>query len=294
MDPSTTRHSAPGREVLLVGHYCHDTIIGTDGSVRLLLGGATAHAAAVLAPLGADFRVVAKVGEDFRYHEAVARPPLVVKNAPTTAFVDDYRGVDRIGTLAASAPPVRPADLGDIPCRVGMACGIAGEIGPDTLARLRELSGIAVADAQAFVRRVDSAGGRVHTAPPEPSLRSEIDRLDWLKLSRSETAALDPSTLKHCRALVTDGQRGSILLQGGRETRVPAFPARELDPTGAGDCYLAGFVWGLLRGWDPERAALFGSFCGALAVAQHGVPRLTRSDLDAFSARMSDGGPCGP
>jgi 1D-myo-inositol 3-kinase len=175
-----------------------------------------------------------------------------------------------------------------------MACGIAGEIGPDTLARLRELSEVAVADAQAFVRRVDPDGGRVHTAAPDPSLRAQIDRLDWLKLSRTETAALDPSTLQRCGALVTDGDRGSILLQGGRETRVPAFPAREVDPTGAGDCYLAGFVWGLLRGWPPERAALFGSFCGALAVSQHGVPRLTLADLEAFNVPTPDPGRRGP
>jgi 1D-myo-inositol 3-kinase len=293
MLPSTTRHSPTAQGVLLVGHYCHDTIIARDGSVRLALGGATAHASAVLAPLGADFRVVAKVGEDFRYRDSVARPPLVVKGAPTTAFVDDYRGADRIGTVVAAAPPIRPADLGDAPCRVGMACGIAGEIGPNTLARLRELSEIAVADAQAFVRRVDP-DGRVHTAPPEPSLRAQIDRLDWLKLSRSETAALDPSTLKRCCALVTDGKRGSILLQNGRETRVPAWPAREVDPTGAGDCYLAGFVWGLLCGWHPDRAALFGSFCGALGVSQHGVPRLTLADLDAFSVRTPHRGSCDP
>src|SRR2546430_11367838 len=291
MDPSTIRHSPPGREILLVGHYCHDTIIASDGTVRLLLGGAAAHASAVLAPLGADFRVVAKVGNDFRYGEAVARPPLVVNGAPTTAFVDDYRGADRIGRVLAAAPPIHPADLGDAPCRVGMACGIAGEIGPETLARLRELSDIAVADAQAFVRRVDP-DGRLHAATPEPSLRAQIERLDWLKLSRSETAALDPSTLKRCGALVTDGDRGSILLQNGRETRVPAFPARELDPTGAGDCYLAGFVWGLLRGWQPERAALFGSFCGALAVSRHGVPQLTLADLEPFSGRAPDPGPC--
>jgi 1D-myo-inositol 3-kinase len=279
--------------VLLVGHYCHDTVIAPDGTPRFLLGGASAHASAVLAPLGVDLHVVAKVGDDFRYHDSVARPPLVVHGARTTAFVDDYRGADRIGTVVAAAPPIDPADLGDASCRIGMACGIVGEIDPDTLARLRDLSGIVVADAQAFVRRVDPDGGSVRTVPPAPSLRAEIDRLDWLKLSRSETAALDPSTLKRCAAIVTDGDRGSILLQNGRETRIPAFPAREVDPTGAGDCYLAGFVWGLLRGWQPERAALFGSFCGALAVSQHGVPRLTLADLDAFSARTTPGlGPC--
>src|SRR3954468_18888645 len=218
--------SAAKREFVLVGHYCHDTIVAKDGSKRLALGGATAHAAAVLSPLGVDFQVVAKVGSDFRYGAIVPRPARVVPG-PTTAFVDDYRGAERVGTLVSAAAPIDPADLDDLPCGIGMALGIAAEIGAATLARLRELAEIAVGDAQAFLRRVDPEGG-VSVGPPEPSLRAQIDRLDWLKLSRSEAAALDPSSLR-CSAIVTDGERGCMLFQHGREIHVPAFDARELD-----------------------------------------------------------------
>ena len=270
----------PPHQFLLVGHYCHDAIVAKDGTIRLELGGGPAHASAVLSALGADFHVVAKVGDDFRYGDLAPRLPRVVRGLPTTVFIDDYRGAERVSTVVAAAPPIDPGDLGDASCRIGMALGIAAEIGPATLARLRELAEIAVGDAQAFVRHVDPAG-RVEVGPPEPSLRAQIDRLDWLKLSRSEAKALDPSSLR-CGAIVTDGERGCVLLQDGREIRVPAFEAREVDPTGAGDCFLAGFAAGLWRGWDPARAALFGNFCGALAVAQHGIPRLTPEDLAAF------------
>src|SRR5205814_1449429 len=83
----------------------------------------------------------------------------------------------------------------------------------------------------------------------------------------SEAGALDPASLR-CAAIVTDGERGCVLVQDGREIHVPAFEAREVDPTGAGDCFLAGFAVGLWRGWDPPRAALFGNVCGALAGTQ--------------------------
>jgi 1D-myo-inositol 3-kinase len=283
---SPPERAAPIREFLLVGHYCHDTIVAKDGSVRLELGGASAHASAVLLPLGVDFHVVAKVGADFRYAGRAPRPPRVVSGQRTTSFVDDYRGPERAGTMIAAAPPIDPGDLGDAPCRIGMALGIADEIGAGTLARLRELAEIAVGDAQAFVRHVD-AQGRVALGPPGPPLLSQIDRLDWLKLSRSEASALDPSSLG-CAAIVTDGARGSVLWQDGREIHVPSFEALEVDPTGAGDCFLAGFAVGLWRGWEPARAALFGNFCGALAVAQHGVPRLTAESLAAFDRAAKD------
>jgi len=270
-------------EFLLAGHYCHDTIVAQDGSVHLALGGASAHASAVLAALGVDFHVVAKVGDDFRYGAIAPRPPIVVRGSPTTAFVDDYSAGERTGSVRAAAPPIEPSDLGDVRCRIGMAVGIAGEIGAETLARLRDLSDVAVGDAQAFVRYI-GRDGQVTIEPPSCALRSQIDCLDWLKMSRSEARALDPRSLR-CPAIVTDGDRGCGLGQEGREMHVPAFEAREVDPTGAGDSFLAGFAAGLWRGWDPRRAALFGNFCGSLAVAQRGIPRLEAADLAAFDER---------
>jgi 1D-myo-inositol 3-kinase len=271
-------------EVLFAGHYCHDTIVDKDGTQRTGLGGAAAYASAVLLAARVDFRVAAFVGDDFRY--VVPKPPRVVAGARTTVFIEDYRGADRTGTLVSAAPPLEPDDLGDARCQVGMACAIAGEIGAGTLERLRELSGILIADAQGFVRGFD-AQGRVFHRAPEPALRQQIDRLDWLKLSRSETEELDARALR-CGAIVTDGDRGCLVLWEGREVQVPAFTANELDPTGAGDCFLAGFAVGLLRGRDPIEAARFASFCGALAVAQAGVPRLRPEDLAAFSALSSN------
>jgi len=267
-------------DVLFAGHYCHDTIVDKDGTRRTELGGAAAYASAVLVAARVDFRVAALVGEDFRY--VVAKPPRIVAGARTTVFIEDYRTEERTGTLVSAAPPLEPDDLGEARCQVGMACAIAGEIDPATLSRLRELSGILIADAQGFVRGFD-AQGRVFHRAPEGALREQIDRLDWLKLSRSEAEALDPRALR-CAAIVTDGDGGCVVLREGREVHVPAFPASEVDPTGAGDCFLAGFAVGLVRGWDPIEAVRFGSFCGALAVARAGVPLLRPEDLAAFSA----------
>lgn len=45
---------------------------------------------------------------------------------------------------------------------------------------------------------------------------------------------------------------------------VPAFRVREVDPTGAGDCFDAGFLCGLLEGKDPRESARLASAVGAL------------------------------
>src|SRR3954462_3756015 len=199
------RTSSMPLEVLFAGHYCHDTIVEKDGTQRAELGGAAAYASAVLLAARVDFRVAALVGDDFRY--VVAKPPRIVAGARTTVFIEDYRGDDRTGTLVSAAPPLEPDDLGDARCQVGMGCAIAGEIGAGTLERLRELSGILIPDAQGFVRGFD-ARGRVFHRAPEPALRQQIDRLDWLKLSRSETQALHPPPPRRGGLGAGGGRRG--------------------------------------------------------------------------------------
>ena len=52
----------------------------------------------------------------------------------------------------------------------------------------------------------------------------------------------------------------------GRELRVPAFRVPVVGTTGAGDCTIAGFLAGLLRGLPPEQVALSAAAVGALNV----------------------------
>ena len=48
------------------------------------------------------------------------------------------------------------------------------------------------------------------------------------------------------------------------------FPAAEIDPTGAGDCFDAGVLAELLAGKSPAEAAALANACGALAVSVKG------------------------
>ncbi len=44
------------------------------------------------------------------------------------------------------------------------------------------------------------------------------------------------------------GKKGSTIFTSKEKFFIPAFPVEEVDPTGAGDCYCAGFLAGLSRG----------------------------------------------
>ncbi|HWE25640.1 MAG TPA: PfkB family carbohydrate kinase [Myxococcales bacterium] len=258
------------REALVVGHYCHDVLVTAAGERRRELGGSVAYASAVLRAATVDYAVVSNVGDDFLYADRVPAAR-VVPGARTTSFVDDYRGGERVQTLAAVAPPVTPHDVREA-CSAGLAVPIAGEIPPATLLRMREVSRVLLADAQGFVRSWDAAG-RVTHSPPGPDMLAALERVDYLKVGRDETPVLDLTRLcRSCTLLLTDGARGCTILTATSEHYVPGFPAREIDPTGAGDCFLAGFAVGVLRGWSSERAAQLGNWCGARAVEVVGIP----------------------
>jgi 2-dehydro-3-deoxygluconokinase len=63
------------------------------------------------------------------------------------------------------------------------------------------------------------------------------------------------------RAVVRVGARGSLVMTpaGVAEVRPPhADETGVLDDVGAGDAFAAGFAFGLLRGWPPERCVRAG------------------------------------
>ena len=73
-------------------------------------------------------------------------------------------------------------------------------------------------------------------------------------------------------------KRGAVgsrihLLSGERETRridVPGFLVEVQNILGAGDAFAAGFIYGVVNGWDWYKAARMGNACGAILVTKHG------------------------
>ena len=266
-------------DVLVAGHYCHDTLIGKNGEVHRVLGGSAAYGQAVLRAGGARVAVVSKVGPDFLYRSQVFDNPMVVPGGRTTCFVDDYRGEERRSICDPVCEPIWPQDLPG-PARIGIACSIAGELPEPTLRRLRELCGVLLGDVQGLMRAIGPDGEVTH----QTRFSSSWAAFDYLKASEEEARTLDLEALMAggTRVIVTRGERGCTLFSAGQEPlHAAAFPAVERDATGAGDCFLAGFALGLLRKLPIERALQVGNYCGARAVESVGIPRFDEAALSA-------------
>lgn len=82
----------------------------------------------------------------------------------------------------------------------------------------------------------------------------------------------------------TLGPRGSELCKGGRCIKVRSAKARVVDPTGAGDAYRAGLLYGLLHGFSLEQAGRCASVAAAYTVEKYGTQTHTFS-VQLFKAR---------
>lgn len=83
---------------------------------------------------------------------------------------------------------------------------------------------------------------------------------------------------------VTRGAAGCSVYTADRRIDAPGFPVQEIDPTGAGDCFDAGFISALLAGGTVAQAAQLGNACGALAVSAKGpmAGAKSRADVERF------------
>lgn len=73
------------------------------------------------------------------------------------------------------------------------------------------------------------------------------------------------------RVIVTMGKQGAILVSKHGHARIPAFSVPTVDTTGAGDSFTAAFTVGVTKGMDEVDAATFASKVAALVVKQKGA-----------------------
>ncbi|MDT8449674.1 MAG: carbohydrate kinase family protein [Wenzhouxiangellaceae bacterium] len=123
-------------------------------------------------------------------------------------------------------------------------------------------------------------------------LKAMIADADWLTVNSYEWEMVAKKTgwnrgealsgLKQ-GLIITHGGDGSELVTREGEEHIPSVrPEAISDPTGCGDAYRAGLLYGLERGWDPRDAARLGSLMGSIKIA-HAAPQ--GFDLDPALVR---------
>ena len=105
------------------------------------------------------------------------------------------------------------------------------------------------------------------------------------KLLEEKTGRTLEVIARDVKALVcTLGAKGSVIYAGGQRHEVPCVQAAAvLDPTGCGDAYRAGLLYGIAHDWDWPSTGRLGAVMGALKIARRGAQNhsATREEIEA-------------
>jgi adenosine kinase len=84
--------------------------------------------------------------------------------------------------------------------------------------------------------------------------------------------------------IVTQGAEGSLIHSDGKTLTIPSTkPRAVLDPTGCGDAYRAGLLYGIGHNWDWPTTGRLASLMGAIKIASRGGQnhQITRDEVGA-------------
>ena len=106
----------------------------------------------------------------------------------------------------------------------------------------------------------------------------------------TDTALEQLSKIGPSEVILKLGADGCAAMINGEQLTSLGFPARQLDPIGAGDAFDAGYLAATLWGWAPEKrlraANAMGAFCVQNLGDYEGLPN--RRELDGFLEQIPD------
>ncbi|MFC7735264.1 PfkB family carbohydrate kinase [Roseomonas sp. GCM10028921] len=252
------------------------TVLG--GAWRATPGGKGANQAVAAARDGAALRFAGAVGRDFlaglalsALRDAGADLSTVAEvEAPTgaAAICVDPQGRNQIAVSpganalarAAGVPPLAPGEI------ILMQMEVPPEENAALILRARAEGALPV----------------LNLAPAGPLDPTVLGALHLLVANEHEAAwlaarlgcAADAAALHGALGVtvaVTLGERGAEAAGAGGRHTIPAFPARAIDTTGAGDCWCGVLAASLSRGAPLERAMRRASAAASIAVSRPGA-----------------------
>jgi len=274
-------------DIVSVGHFSIDSIFLPDRNKPfIVLGGSVTYVSFAARRLDASVSVISKVGDDFpaaylwwlRQEGVDLSEVTKVENAKTTRFELEYSNdlSDRTLRLKCRAPPVTLDDLpNSLKAKAVHVAPIAGEIAYEVAEKLRSSAEVLSLDPQGLVRNFGENGNITHGPLTDKRI---LELVNIYKSSLTEIEAVtNQSSLNSAikmihdygveTVIVTLGLKGVVLSVEGNLYNVPAFKTEKVvDPTGAGDAFIGGFLAEYVNGEDHLMCACAGSAVASLVV----------------------------
>ena len=280
-------------DIVVVGHFSIDSIkLPNWNNPIVALGGATTYVSIISRRLDKTVSVISKIGMDFPEaylwlldEEGVDLSGVKkLKKERTTRFEIKYDKnlENRVLKLRYKTPSLKVNDLPDnFESRVIHLAPIADEISYEVIKKLRKNTKVLSLDPQGLLRKFSKDGlVRLHS-----NFNKEIlSLIDIFKSSSAEIKRLTgKSNLKLAIEtvhnfgveiiMVTQGFRGAILSITGDKYSIPVCNSKNVvDPTGAGDCFIGGFLTEFIDQKDILWCTCVGSAAASVVIEKIGPP----------------------
>ena len=259
-------------------------------SLRRNFGGCAGNIAYNLALLGGAGAPMATVGHDFAPYASwlrlrsvdLAHVRTVEHEYTAQAFITTDLDDNQITAFHPGA--MSQSHLNRVPEGAGTTLGVVAPDGRDGMVQH------AAQFAEAGIPLLFDPGQGLPMFDG-PQLLDFIAKSTWIAVNDYEAQLLMERTglslaevAGRVRALiVTRGAEGSVIHADGREIRIPSVrPEAVVDPTGCGDAYRAGLIFGLQNGLDWETTGRVASLMGSIKVAHAGTQHhhFTRDEFE--------------
>lgn len=243
-------------------------------------GGPAYYAARAWRALGSAARVLTAAAPDFPAEALAGVEALALPSPATTRFHNQY-GPDgaRVQRVEATAARLDPALLPEA-WRAPDVLHLVPVLDELDAAAFRavvrpRLTGLC---AQGLLRRVRPDGAVVQPPwDPDPALLAAVD---VVIIGEDDLRGQGDLVARLARAVpivaFTRGAQGCELHERGRTQAVGVYATREVDPTGAGDVFAAGFLFALAQGAPAPEAARLGAAAASFVVEAPGGEALPR------------------
>jgi len=249
--------------------------------MRRNFGGCAGNIAYGLKKLGGQPLPMAAVGADFDRYDAHLRELgidqryVMRDDAHFTAQAYITTDLDDNQITAFHPGAMNENHRNEVPTGDGIAYGIVSPDGKQAM-----LDHAAQFKAAGIAHVIDPGQGLPMFSGDE--LKTMIDGADWLTVNSYEWEMIAKKTGWDRAQALTGLKRGLIITHGGDGSELVTAdgeqhidsvePAGIADPTGCGDAYRAGLLFGLARDWDAADAARLGSLMGSIKIA-HAAPQ---------------------
>jgi adenosine kinase len=262
-------------------------------SMRRNFGGCAGNIAYNLKLLGGDGLIMATVGHDFTPYAAwldqTGLPQTHVRLLADQFTAQAYITTDLENNQITAFHPgaMNYSHLNKVTDSTGIKLGI---VAPDGRQGMLEHAEQFAAAGIPFV--FDPGQGLPMFG--EVELRTFIERASWVAVNDYEASmlaersgwSLEKIATQVRGLIVTRGAEGSWIFADGQRREIPvAKAARIADPTGCGDAYRAGLLFGLERGCDWHTTGRVAALLAAIKIEQHGTQQ-HRCSADEFRDRF--------